>query len=194
MSSQVVERHNKDIAELKNLMGLLATKKKQIDLCNAKNFEPHVFVGNDKDDVYGRYKKWSKAMKGYCNSKVQGFRKALDWAEAEEDVIDEGALSFMNWLPATEANQELYDMLWLGATEETHGIVETVPDKGFVAWRLLKLRYNPACGKFGLVRITAMFTQQPCKSIEEIPAATDRLEKALKHYEEASQHKMPNDL
>ena len=58
-------------------------------------------------------------------------------------------------------------------------IVDKHPDQGFEAWRQLKLRYSPDGGRLELYRIESLFAKKPCKSLSEVPAAIDLLERDL---------------
>ncbi len=188
------EQSSNAIIEVTGMVAQTVAKKHQMNLCKLKGFEPGIFHGNDKDDVFGRYKRWAKSIKGHCEAQETGFRKALCWAENETDLIDEDALTFLEWGPAAQANVHLYNMLWMGVTDDALSIVERTPERGFEAWRALRVRYNPKDGKFELDRITAMLNRQPCKTLEELPAAADKLERDLKHYEDASANKFPENL
>ena len=63
------------------LQRLLFTQK--FDLLDAKAMTPEVYRGKRTE----AFKPWARKLKHYCNAKRSGFRKALDWAEKEEEEI-----------------------------------------------------------------------------------------------------------
>ena len=69
--------------------------------------------------------------------------------------------------------------------------MEAAPDRGFEAWRQLKLRYNPTGGKFALDQVTHMLQRKACANRSEISAAVDKLERDFREYELRSPHKSP---
>ena len=183
------------VMELKAQIKMLMEKReKGMNLCKVKNLEPDILVGNDDKTIHVRYKRWARRLKGYCEACETGFRKILDWAEAEHDKIGNDSLALSEWTQTAVANAQLYNLLILVTTEEALTIVEKSPDQGFEAWRALKQRYNPTGGKFELDRLTMMFSRKPCSRVEEVPAAADKLEKDIRHYDETNRNPMPDEM
>ena len=54
--------------------------RQKFDLLESKDLRPDTFKGRATEP----FKPWQKRLKAYCNSKAQGFKKALDWAEKEQ--------------------------------------------------------------------------------------------------------------
>ena len=57
------------------------------------------------------YKDWAKKIMTFCNSKQNGFRKALKWAAKHPTAIDDAALAGTQWEHIMPANTKLYDLL-----------------------------------------------------------------------------------
>ena len=101
--------------------------------------ELKVFAGKGSDNI----KPWAKQLRNYCNFHKPGFRAALEWSESQTDAIRAEHFSQMGWLPAAEANIDLYEFLLTVVSDEALVLVENYPDAGFEAWRQLIKRYNP---------------------------------------------------
>ena len=74
---------------LKNLLF-----KQQFDLLDLKEMKPGEFRGRRSEN----FKPWARKLKAYCNGKRDGFRRALEWAEAQKQEITD--LSGSGWEPA----------------------------------------------------------------------------------------------
>ena len=158
-------------------------------LLNLKAFEPKTFAGKEADNV----KPWAKKTRNYCNARRKGFRTALDWAELQTEPITVQDLIGMDWAPAEEANLELYDFLVMATSDEALLIVERHKDNGFEAWRQLLRRYNPTGGRFELDRMAHLLQRKQCKTLSEVPAAVDVLERDMLGYETRSSVKFPEE-
>ena len=113
---------------------------KRIDLIDTKTMSPDKYTGNRSEN----FKAWAKKIKAYCNAKLHGYRRALEESEkvGAKGTIDGNVMTSWSWSEAVEADGRLYDMLLLVTGGEANGIVESVPGRGFEAWRLLNVRYN----------------------------------------------------
>ena len=100
-------------------------------LINVKHFEPEIFTGKTGGDV--GVKALQKSVRNYCNARQQGFRVALEWAEAQPDVISVEDLIGTDWAPAGEANEELYEYLAQTTSEDDLVLVEKTTNMGFAA-------------------------------------------------------------
>jgi hypothetical protein len=172
-------------ASLQTVTNMQKDKKKKMKLGGLKNLEPGSFDGR-KDESY---KAWAKSVKSYCEHDTEGFREALEWAENEAAVIDADTVELMSWEHAQTANKQLYNLLESLCVLDALVQVEKTKGLGFEAWRALKNRHNPSGGRFELDRLRAMLGRTVCKSLDELPAAADRLERDFDHY--ASTHKEP---
>ena len=85
---------------LKNLLF-----KQQFDLLDLKEMKPGEFRGRRSEN----FKPWARKLKAYCNGKRDGFRRALEWAEAQKQEITD--LSGSGWEPAAAADTKLHDFL-----------------------------------------------------------------------------------
>ena len=72
-------------------------------------------------------------------------------------------------------------------------LIEKFKDQGFEAWRQLLLRYNPTGGRFELDRMAHLLQRKQCKTVSEIPAAVDLLEKEISSYEARAANKFPQE-
>ena len=162
----------------------------KISLMNLKTFEPKTFAGKESENI----KTWARRIKSYCNNKTKGFKTALEWAEAQVAPIVVNELIALNWAPAGEADEELYEYLTMVTSDDALTLVEKFKGSGVEAWRQLMKRYNPLGGRFELDRMTHLLRRKACKALSGVPAAVDALEKDIAGYEARSANKFPEDL
>ena len=74
---------------------------------NIKGALPEKFQGRAEDS----FRAWSHDLKAYCNATYKGFRRALVWAESQDQAIDDAAMALVVLKPMNSANSELYDLL-----------------------------------------------------------------------------------
>ena len=163
-------------------------KEKDMELLNLKHLEPKTFTGA-KDESY---KSWAKKLKTYCNARKDGFRKALEWCEKEEHVVDMDIMQ-ASWDWARTGDTKFHVLLMNITTDDALLIVESVPDRGFEAWRLLSKRYDPKSGTFELDRMLRLTNRKQCANLNELPAAVDQMEKDIRSYEARSVNKFPEE-
>ena len=106
---------NSKIAELQQ-KHFAGGRDERVDLIDIKSMDPGSFSGLEKES----WRQWAKRVKAYCNARTPGFRKALDWAEAETEVIDSDSLTGLAWKHAEVANGKLFDMLILKLADDPH--------------------------------------------------------------------------
>ena len=58
----------------------------------------------------------------------------------------------------------------------------------------MKKRYSPSGGRAHIDRAVRMMTRKPVKSMAELPAALDLMERDLRHYETAAGHPYPEEF
>ena len=126
-------------------------KEERVDLIDIKAMNPGNFGGTATES----WRLWSKRVKAYCNARTPGFRKALDWAEAETVPIDAASMSVLAWAPAEVASSKLFDMLILKLENDPLIQTENHAGNGFEAWRSLSRRYDPVEYKLLSDRIIA---------------------------------------
>ena len=153
--------------------------ERQRSLVNTKTFEGGVFIGAKTEN----FRAWAKKVKIYCNAQSKGFKKAMELAEKQDSSVDASDIQNFGWNEAVDADSKLHDFLSTYTSIDAQRIVDEVPDRGFEAWRKLKLRYHPEGGAFELERTTRMLTAKQCKSLSELPAQIDILEKGFRQYE-----------
>ena len=97
------------------------------------------------------------------------------------------------WKWAAIGDRKLYDLLLNIVMDDALLVVEAFPDRGFEAWRQLKLRYDPKSGSFGLDRMLQLMTRKQSSNIGDLPAAIDHLEKDIRNYEAQSPIPFPKE-
>ena len=110
----------------------------------------------------------------------------LENIEKDEDVpVDQRLLLDLNlnWEHGVLADGRLSDFLQTYCHEDALRLVESCPENGFEAWRLLKKRYDPSTGNFELTKMNRMISRKACKDLSDLPAAIDILEKDIRGYE-----------
>ena len=161
-----------------------------VSFVNIKNFDGGQFTGLKGEN----FRAWSKKAKIYCNALGRGFKKALELAEQHEGSVDIDTLQLTGWAAAVEADARLYDFLSTYTAGDAQRIVDETPDRGFESWRKLKKRFHPEGGSFELERTTRLMTSKQCKTLSELPAAMDILEKGFRQYEITFGSPIPDPL
>ena len=93
-----------------------------------------------------------------------------------------------------ELNEKLFDVLLTYTADDAMRTVKANTGEGFESWRQLKIRYNPSGGWTYLERSLQVMSRQACRSIADLPAAIDRMERDLCHYDAMSGHHYPEEL
>ena len=103
--------------------------EKKFDLIDSKTMTPATFGGSRSEN----FKAWAKKIKAYTNSKLPGYREALDLTEKlhKDKPVDATVKGAWIWPEADEADLRLHEMLLLITSGEAVGIVESVPSRGF---------------------------------------------------------------
>ena len=159
-------------------------------LISSKDFQGGFFSGAKTDN----FRVWAKKVKVFLNTKKEGFKKNLENIEKDEDVpVDQRLLSDLNlnWEHGVLANGRLSDFLQTYCNEDALRLVESCPENGFEAWRLLKKRYDPSTGNFELTNMNRMISRKACKDLSDLPAAIDILERDIRAYESAMNVPIP---
>ena len=169
-----------------------ASQASRFDLIDTKAMSPNIFSGDRSEN----FKQWVKKVKAYCNARLAGYRRALEATEklTKDQVVDAALFTQWDWKDVVEADSKLHDLLLIVTGGEANGIVETVPGRGFEAWRLLNNRYNAVGELYTFDKMNAIMKQSPAKNISEIPAAIARFEKDLKIFRERTETEFPEVL
>ena len=163
---------------------------REMRLVNTKEFAGGKVAGAKNES----FKIWSKRVRIFCNSQQAGFKKILEDIELNEKLeINTRVLQEMQWEHAETANVKLADFLSTYCVDEALGVVEACQDQGFEAWRKLKVRYNPAGGRFELDRMTLLLSRKQCATLADLPAAIDKLERDLRNYEANTNLTFPSE-
>ena len=98
----------------------------KFDLIDSKTMTPATFGGSRSEN----FTAWAKKINAYryTNSKLPGYREALDFTEKLHKVkpIDATVKGAWNWPQADEADSRIHEMLLLITSGEAVGIVESV--------------------------------------------------------------------
>ena len=182
------QRAQEIAASEKKLNSLLFNQK--FDLLDAKALQPDKYKGRRAE----AFKPWARKLKAYCNAKRGGFRKALEWAEKQQQEITD--LSGCPWPDAQLADSKLHDFLLMTLEEDAQVLVETpeLECRGFEAWRMLCLRYDPQGGQYELDAMMALMNLTAVKDIVALPGAISRFERDIKLYESRSGRAFPEEF
>ena len=78
----------------------------RFDIVDFKVMKPDNFYGKREES----WKAWSRQFRTYCNVQKEGFKKALDWAEAYQgEIFNEHSIDEMQWPLARVADSKLHD-------------------------------------------------------------------------------------
>ena len=162
----------------------------KFDLLDLKALQPENFKGRRTD----AFKPWARKLKAYCNAKRQGFRKALEWAENQQQEITD--LSGMAWDHAIAADAKLHDFLLMVLQEDAQILVDTpaLETRGFEAWRLLVKRYAPSGGQYELDAMMALMSLTAVRDVAALPGAISKFERDLALYERRSGRAFPEEF
>ena len=165
---------------------------KRFDLIDSKTMSPAMFSGARTEN----FKAWAKKIKAYTNNKLPGYRQALEATEklGKDVQVDMGVKVSWSWDDVDEADSRLHEMLLLITSGEAIGIVESVPNRGFEAWRLLSVRYNSVGEMYTFDKMNAIMKQSPAKNIAELPASIAKFERDLKTFRERTNTEFPEVL
>jgi len=165
---------------------------KRFDLIDSKTMSPAMFSGARTEN----FKAWAKKIKAYTNNKLPGYRQALEATEklGKDKPVDGGVKASWSWDDVDEADSRLHEMLLLITSGEAIGIVESVPNRGFEAWRLLSVRYNSVGEMSTFDKMNAIMKQNPAKNISELPASIAKFERDLKTFIERTSTEFPRGV
>ena len=178
--------------DIAGLSGGRAQGEERFDLVDTKAMSPTLFNGFKTEN----FKVWAKKVKAYCNGKLDGYRHALELSErmGKDNQVDSSVISGWNWNKGVAADSKLHDMLVLSTGGEAQGIVESVPGRGFEAWRLLNVRYNSVGELYTYDKINSIMHQTPAKTIAAVPAMIAKFERDLKIFRERTDTDFPEAL
>ena len=131
------------------------------------------------------YRPWAKKVMAFCISKVDGFRKALLWAEKMQSPITDRDVQATGWEHIQAANSKLYDLLSLITTLDALAKVETTPGEaqGFEAWRRFARQYMPISRLTRIDRFNLIMHTEPCANMREVFSKIENWEQAWAKYE-----------
>ena len=120
-----------------------------------------------------------------CNSKQNGFRKALKGAAKHPTAIDDAALAGTQWEHIMPANTKLYDLLSAVCESDALLKIETTPgdDQGFEAWRRIARQFDPISKLTKIERLNQILNTETCKTIKELMGKIEVWEQAWTKYE-----------
>ena len=161
-----------------------------LELVDFKVAKPADFHGKREES----WKLWSRSFKTYCNVRKEGFRKALEWAEAfQGQVISEATIDQINWPLARAADTKLFDFLTLQCKGDALVLIEHYDGLGFEAWRQLSRRYMPSGVQFELDMMARLMNPAKAQRIADLPATILRFERDLQTYESRTGRAFPTE-
>ena len=142
------------------------------------------------------YRPWAKKVAAFCNSKVDGFRKALLWAEKMQTPIVDNDLAATQWEHIVEANTKLFDLLSLIASGDALAKIETTPgeSQGFEAWRRLARQFMPTSRLTRIDRLNNILHTEPCSNMREVLGKIESWEQQWSKYEGENNTTLDIDL
>ena len=131
------------------------------------------------------YRPWAKKVMAFCNSKADGFRKTLIWAEKMQHPITDGDLGATGWPNIMHANTKLYDLLSLITSLDALAKVEATPgeSQGFEAWRRLARQCMPTSRLTRIDRLNQITHTEPCNNMREVMGKIEQWEQSWSRYE-----------
>ena len=131
------------------------------------------------------YRPWARRLSAFCNSRVDGFRVALVWAEKLQTAITDEELKRLGWAEIFKANMKLFDLLSHVTNGDALRKVETAPGdgQGFEAWRRLARQYMPTSRLTRINRLNQITHVEPCSSMKEVLGKIETWEQAWSKYE-----------
>ena len=142
------------------------------------------------------YRPWAKKVAAFCNSKVDGFRKALLWAEKMQAPITAQDLAATQWEHVDLANSKLFDLLSLITVGDALTKVETTPgeSQGFEAWRRLARQYMPTSRLTRIDRLNNILHTEVCNNMREVLGKIESWEQQWAKYESENNTTLDIDL
>ena len=171
----------KEIEEARALIGQGSNHGPREHLCNLEHKGTlKEYAGDQKS-----YRSWAKRFSAFCNSKVDGFRTALVWAEKLQTAVTDDLLRQTGWSEIFKANVKLFDLLSLVTSGDALRKVETTAGEGqgFEAWRRLARQYMPTSRLTRIDRLNQLTHVEPCSSMKEVLGKIEAWEQAWAKYE-----------
>ena len=91
-----------------------------------------------------------------------------------------------------EVNKKLSDFWATYTADDALCLVEKYPGEGFEAWRQFKQRYSPTGGRADMERGVRMMTRKPRKTLSDLPAAIDQLDRDLAYHDANAGYILPD--
>ena len=131
------------------------------------------------------YRSWLKRLSSFCNSKVDGFRVALVWAEKLQTAVTDEALRQTGWSEIFRANTKLLDLLSFVTNGDALRKAETTAGEcqRFEAWRRLARQYMPTSRLTRIDRLNQITHVEPCNSMKDVLGKIEAWEQAWAKYE-----------
>ena len=182
-ASRVLSEKAEEIKQLeRSIAGLL--RKQNCDLLDIGTLKPTEFQGE-------RAEKWAKKLKAYCNAKQSGFKRALEWAEAQPSEIMD--LSGCPWDRARDLDETLFDVLQQCLRGHAGLIVDRkeLEGRGFEVWRRARQTYAPVGAQYETDMLQSLFSQGPVRDMQKLAEATTKFEHDWRTYEQESWESIP---
>ena len=188
-AGRILNERQAEIQQLeRSLAGVL--KKQHCDLLDLKAMQPSVFTGAKNE----RWRPWARRIKSYCNAKHTGFKKALEWAEAQPSEITN--LAACPWNRATDMDAILYEFLGQCMTGHAGLLIDRkeLEERGFEVWRRAHAQYSPMGPQYETDMLQSLLAQGPAKDMAKLAEATERFEHDWRRYEQESGEVLPEKI
>ena len=122
--------------------------------------------------------------------------QALDWARAKEEAItaDSIALELSSLGDALTVSKQVYTALASLTDGEALSIVMNDPAcNGLECWRRLNKRFDPQTAGRHKNAMAAILSVKSV-SLKELPAAIEKWEQKVRHYEDSAKRAVPDDV
>ena len=180
-ASRVLSERAEEIKQLERSIGSLL-RKQNCDLLDIGTLKPTEFKGERSE----KWRPWARKLKAYCNAKQSGFKRALEWAEAQTTEITD--LSGCPWDRARDLDETLFDFLQQCLRGHAGLIVDRkeLEGRGFEVWRRAHQTYAPVGAQYETDMLQALFSQGPVKDMQKLAEATTKFEHDWRKHEQES--------
>ena len=155
-------------------------RPRRLQLVDRKDLKPLMLGLKDSLPI----RAWAKRTMNILNIQCPNIRGVMQTAMLCKTPITSEEVAVGEWAEGADGNRAIFDYLLIATVGEAHGIVETCPDNGLEAWRLLIKRYDPRGGQHDLDRfnqLTRNITR--ARHTDELPGMLQAWTRDVEHFE-----------
>jgi hypothetical protein len=187
----------KDLLKQQNEVMLAMIAKKDDKPSKDSNFggeiKPTTFKSED-----GKYHEWIVKLLAYLRSKASGCEVWMKWAMESECIVDSGKImtKFIDDSSKVEEFSKKLQLMLVNICEgESFTICTSVTSgEGLASLRLLRRRFDPKTPGTKRALLKSLVNMNPCKKVNELEAAVQRMEEMIKKFNDMSGTELPEDL